>query len=511
MTNRSLKVRFYDTEVYKGKRGTTYTVRWSVGGRRHGESYKTSALAQSFRATLLVAANNGEPFDVDTGRPLSHAAPAAELTWYDFALQYVDMKWSRISANNRKNTAKALTKVTLALLRAEPKQFDPVEVRRALREYAFNKAQRDEAPPEVRTILSWIRRNSLPMTVWEDTKRVDAVMLALGTLLDGRSAAASSVNRERRILNVIMRYAIRQKVLAANPLPKGKEENAVPKAAAAIDKRSLLNPGQVARLLDWIGDRPRTGYRLHAFFATLYYAGLRPEEAVALRVESVTLPETGWGEFLIHTAEPEVGSQWTDDGQVHETRDLKGRAAGDTRPVPAHPALVAILRGLIEEDGLKPGDLLFPGEQGGLLAGSVFRRVWGKARAAVLDEHEYDSPVGKRVYDLRHTCLTTWLNNGVPSAQVAEWAGNSVPVLLAIYARCVTGQLAELQQRIEGPQQLPATGPASTPALAPPSERPSRNFGKFSGRTPARNRPGPSPAGPSTPPPTLTSPLHRSR
>ncbi|MEV4501113.1 tyrosine-type recombinase/integrase [Streptomyces klenkii] len=334
-------------------------------------------------------------------------------------------------------------------------------MRKALREYAFNKLRRDEAPPEVRTILSWIRRHSLPMSAWEETKHVDNVMLALSTLLDGKRAAASSVNRERRILNVVIKYAIREKILKTNPLPKGKDENAPPKAAQAIDKRSLLNPTQVARLLAWIAARPRTGNRLHAFFATLYYAGLRPEEAVALRGKAATLPESGWGELLVHTAEPEVGSAWTDAGTVHETRDLKGRAAGDTRPVPAHPALVTILRDLIERDGLKPGDLLFAGEKGGLLAGSVFRRVWRKARKAVLEEHEYESPVGKRVYDLRHTCLTTWLNSGIPPAQVAEWAGNSVPVLLATYARCITGQLADLQKRIEGPQQLP--GAARTP------------------------------------------------
>ncbi|MGK5547058.1 tyrosine-type recombinase/integrase [Streptomyces sp. URMC 127] len=461
MTTRSFKVSFYETEVYEGKRGTTYTVRWSVNGKRHGETYKTSPLAESFRAALLVAANNGEPFDVETGRPVSHATPAAEITWYEFALQYVDMKWPRISANNRKNTAKALTKVTIALLRTESKQFDPVDVRKALREYAFNKLRRDEAPPEVRTTLSWIRRHSLPMSAWEDTKHVDHVMLALSTLLDGKRAAASSVNRERRILNVVIKYAIREKILKTNPLPKGKDENAPPKAPQAIDKRSLLNPTQVAFLLAWIADRPRTGPRLHAFFATLYYAGLRPEEAVALRGKVATLPESGWGELLVHTAEPEVGSAWTDNGTVHETRDLKVRATGDTRPVPAHPALVAILRDLIERDGLKPGDLLFAGERGGLLAGSVFRRAWCKARKAVLEEHEYDSPVGKRVYDLRHTCLTTWLNSGIPPAQVAEWAGNSVPVLLATYARCITGQLADLQKRIEGPQQLPSTSRTS--------------------------------------------------
>ncbi|WP_234899819.1 hypothetical protein [Streptomyces filamentosus] len=120
-------------------------------------------------------------------------------------------------------------------------------------------------------------------------------------------------------------------------------------------------------------------------------------------------------------------------------------------------ALVASLQGLIARDQLKSGVLIFPREKGGFLAGSVYRRIWAKAREAVLPEHEYNSPVGKQVYDLRHTCLTTWLNNGIPPAQVADWGGNSVPVLLSTYARCVTGQIAELQQRIEGPQALPGS------------------------------------------------------
>lgn len=71
------------------------------------------------------------------------------------------------------------------------------------------------------------------------------------------------------------------------------------------------------------------------------------------------------------------------------------------------------------------------------------------------------------------TCLTTWLNHGIPLAQVAEWAGNSVPVLLSTYARCITGQTIELQQRIEGPQKLPGVPLAPGPggALSPPLPR----------------------------------------
>ncbi|MER7723302.1 hypothetical protein [Streptomyces sp. NPDC096323] len=73
----------------------------------------------------------------------------------------------------------------------------------------------------------------------------------------------------------------------------------------------------------------------------------------------------------------------------------------------------------------------------------------------VLTPDEFASPLGKRVYDLRHTRLTKWLNDGIPPAQVAEWAGNSVPILLAIYARCVSGQLSELKKRMEAGEDIP--------------------------------------------------------
>ena len=44
------------------------------------------------------------------------------------------------------------------------------------------------------------------------------------------------------------------------------------------------------------------------------------------------------------------------------------------------------------------------------------------AERAALTPAEYSSPLARRVYDLRHACVSTWLNAGVPPAQVAEWA-----------------------------------------------------------------------------------------
>ena len=61
---------------------------------------------------------------------------------------------------------------------------------------------------------------------------------------------------------------------------------------------------------------------------------------------------------------------------------------------------------------------------------------------------EQASPLARRPYDLRHACLSTWLNGGVYPTQVAEWAGHSVDVLLRIYAKCVVGQDELAKRRI---------------------------------------------------------------
>ncbi|MFF8943062.1 hypothetical protein ACF1A5_12485 [Streptomyces sp. NPDC014864] len=99
--------------------------------------------------------------------------------------------------------------------------------------------------------------------------------------------------------------------------------------------------------------------------------------------------------------------------------------------------------------------MLFQGECGGILAGPVIRRAWRSARKAVLSPHVYESPTGRRVYDNRNTRPTKWLNDGIPPAQVAEWAGNSVAVLPATYARCIDGRLPGPKLRLEAAGDLP--------------------------------------------------------
>lgn len=78
----------------------------------------------------------------------------------------------------------------------------------------------------------------------------------------------------------------------------------------------------------------------------------------------------------------------------------------------------------------------------------TYRRAWKAARKTALTDTEFASPLAARPYDLRHACVSMWLNAGVPAPQVAEWAGHSVDVLLRIYAKSIVGQDEAAKQRI---------------------------------------------------------------
>src|SRR5690606_37776469 len=124
------------------------------------------------------------------------------------------------------------------------------------------------------------------------------------------------------------------------------------------------------------------------------------------------------------------------------------RADGESRIVPCPPELTRILRAHLAEFDEGPDSRLFYGVRGGVLAPITYRRAWRKAREAALSVEEVASPLAERPYDLRHACVSTWLNAGVPAPQVAEWAGHSVEVLLRVYTKRIVGQDEVARRRI---------------------------------------------------------------
>ena len=216
-----------------------------------------------------------------------------------------------------------------------------------------------------------------------------------------------------------------------------------------VDRRVVVNPEQARHLITAVSDIGSTGPRYVAFFATIYFAGLRPAEVLALRIQDCTLPPTGWGQFCFAESTPYVGAAWTDDGTNGPRKALKHRTTNESRTVPAPPELVAHLRDHIERFGTAEDGRLFVRADGGDIRYGSFASIWNRARKAALTNAQFDSPLGTRPYDLRHACVSTWLNAGVSAPQIAEWAGHSVQMLLSTYAKCIDGQHDRDRRRIE--------------------------------------------------------------
>jgi len=89
------------------------------------------------------------------------------------------------------------------------------------------------------------------------------------------------------------------------------------------------------------------------------------------------------------------------------------------------------------------------GPEGKHLPKLTINRAWQRARREVFTPQVAASPLARTPYDLRHAAVSTWLNGGVPSTDVAAWAGHSVEILHKIYAECLDGEGEVLRQRVQ--------------------------------------------------------------
>jgi integrase len=441
-------VRFWEIRRNTSSKTPSYEVRWVVAGRPRSRARRTKALAEAFLADLRAAARRGEAFDSDTGLPES-LQPTAGVSWLHFAQRYLDMKWPHAAAKSRDAMTDALATVTAALVREDREPPDPYLLRTALRQHLLPPpARQRDRPHHVAEAIDWLTTNSIRLRELEKAQQLRRGLDAIARTLDGSPAAATTIRRKRAVLNNALQYAVEIEELAANNLDKVGWR--APKVSDVVDRRVVINPRQARELLTavtYVGPVDR-GRHLRGFFACLYYAGLRPAEAQALRLADCDLPDGDWGHLALAESRPESNRRWTDSGSSHERRGLKHRATSSIRRVPIPPALVAVLRDHVAEFGTAADGRLFQTRRGGVI-GSNYAAVWSAARPLALTPAQVETPIAGRPYDLRHAAVSLWLNSGVPATEVAERAGHGVDVLLRVYASCIDGSEPIANARID--------------------------------------------------------------
>ncbi|MFC9910437.1 tyrosine-type recombinase/integrase [Streptomyces sp. NPDC127197] len=452
----------YDVQIWgirkRPNRVAAYQLRWRVGPRPFSKSYKIKAQADGRRSELLAALRNREPFDTETGLPASEMQALNSTTWYAHTRAYAEMKWPGASAKHRASIADTLATITPKLVKDDRGAPAPKVLRIALYSWVYRfvlgddgtlkpRIDDEEPPADIVAALDWISRKSVDITALNTPSVVRTALDALKLKQDGTAAAENTVNRKRTVFSNCLRYAVERELLTTLPLDK--VDWTPPETDDEIDFRFVPGPKLAKALIDAVGEQGARGRNLMAFFGCLYYAANRPGEAANLREEDFTLPEEGWGEVLLSTSTPRVGSGWTDTGESFDTRGLKKRARKATRPVPIPPVLVRLVREHIKEFGTAEDGRLFRAAQGGGLLSKEYGEAWKAARLAVLTEAEAASPLADVPYSLRHAGVSLWLESGVSPAEVARRAGHSIAVLFRFYAKAIHRNQQRANQQIE--------------------------------------------------------------
>jgi hypothetical protein len=438
------------------------------------ELFAKKALGNSFRSELVKAANDGQPFDTETGRPMAEVRARNAVTWYSHVREYMKAKWPRLAAKSRRGTVEALTDVTLAMIakgrRGRP---DAAVLREALYRYALNPLRwEDDIPEHHAAALAWLDRSSALVAELETAATVRRILDGLCTRQDGKPAAASTIRRKRAIFYNAVGYAVELGHLDSNPIDR--IQWTAPEVGSVVDRRVVANPAQVAALLDGVKSLGNRADRVRAFFGCLYYAGTRPSEAADLRHPDCELPgrcldcdtdlpdvtaapagscqhskiEYGWGRITLAGTAPRSGSAWTDDGKPHERRGLKHRARNDTRA----RGCSAAARGSVASPhhGVRHGSrwpaVPWPSRRPALRVGVrpvVEAGAFGSAHPGPgrLSPGEASvRPAARRRLPLaQRRCSGT---------EVARRLGHSVAVLLRVYANCIDGGDAGVNDRI---------------------------------------------------------------
>lgn len=427
-----------------------WVVRWAVAGREHSRSYPTRAAADAARSALTSALGAGERFDPETGQPASRDAVATTVAVA--AAAYVRAEWPSWTPHARRSAVEGLARAVIAAV--DQRAPAPPEGARA---FMVRTLLAPSPVPATGPVAAWVERWSLPLGALKgDAAR--RVWDALGVGEAGQSLAPSTAARYRKALRGCLADAVDAGRLASIPAPFSGERKRKASGGAhgsRIDPAVLPSPVEVAQVLAAVPSSQPRSWTARAVLATIYYAGARPSEAVALRTDGLVLPAQGWGSITIRGGYSHAAAQWVDDAS-ERLSGPKGRPADHPgRTVPIPPVLVEILTDHLQR--LPPqGELVFGKPMTPSNLWRAWRRALGRALPATVPaavdgaDIEVPNPLLRaRVYDLRHAQASLQLAARVPPVEVARRLGHSVETLHRVYAHALPSGVAEANAQIE--------------------------------------------------------------
>lgn len=292
-----------------------------------------------------------------------------------------------------------------------------------------------------KTYASIWNRHLLPRVGHLQLRQITpAVVGQLKSDLQGDHVGPATIRKAMSLLQAMLREAVAWDRLRLNPVKQVRKPRA-PRQRAVV----ALSPAQVETLR-----AAMPSFRDQAIVSVLAYAGLRPEDMLALEVRHV-----GRAALLI------------------EQKNVDGRivAGQKTDRPPRSIDLLAPLRQDIAEYLLTigrrtPKALLFPRPDGGPWRDHDYRNWRKRVFKPAVERAGLDIT---RPYDLRHSFASLLIHEGRLSlAEIADQLGNSVATLSDVYAHVIADMKG--QQRVPADDEILAARTTQRPQDAPTAQ-----------------------------------------
>jgi len=434
----------YELQVRPDKK-KKHVVAWRVGKSQPRRAFSTKKEADLFRSQLITAKADGERFNPTTNLP-ERWNDKSNVSLADAVHKWFRQNYASWAPKTRRSAAEPLGDLLIAMVK-DPSRALPVSTFSSLTPQASMHRQimdwLSTSPQNAKTPL-WLAKNTLLMSDITKQKCAD-VDTRLRLRLDGTPKMPATQRRFRSNINAFFNWACdTQEFLELNPWPQSnraprrsdRQTSIIANPGTPVNQQSLLSPSVAIATIDRpIGKTERKGLRARRLLlATMWFAGLRPGEAVALRIEDCTLPKTGWGALKIVRAKTGAGRRWTGIGE-----HVGGPKTVD-RIVPIPPELVSRI---VAHVGDRTSGLVAPNERGEMVDVGNLSKTWRSLRQ---DK--------SRPYDLRAARASLHVNSRRPLATVALEMGHSKETLLKHYLRPFEGDeevgLEEVERLLDG-------------------------------------------------------------
>jgi hypothetical protein len=333
MKSRNLLPRVYELKTYPGRK-SPYVVRWVVNGEIRGRSFANKTQADNFRAALIHAINSRERFSNITGLPQSMETTGVSVA--SLVKGFVDSKKHVWEARTRESALVPLAEMLICLVTKNA----PAPTRTTKKEISMWLMGDDiEDPLYIKYSLN-ISECS-PAVCADAFDELCYCLEEDGVTRSTKFKASATIIRYRRACAQFFIYVVERELLTNNPWPAGKRGKTTRKERGKGDLRIDLLPthAQAVETINAIASHQPRSQAYKVVCSLMYYAGLRPGEARALRIENCgTLTAGQWGQATIDEAAKDAAP-----GYYLSKSELLGDPKTDARVVSLHPVLVGII------------------------------------------------------------------------------------------------------------------------------------------------------------------------